>query len=224
MTAATRGGAAYPLLAALGTLACIQLLRTGIGWYAVQLIRPGASMPLWDLKGIVEFLATGAVLYVLARPAPADLAIRFDGMGAAGRWIYPALAFLCLAGIASSAFFGPDLLAANLHGSLATPLVEELLFRGWLWGRLEKRLPGKSGWAPFLAVTVLFTLWHLGYADAVSLRTAALHPDAPPIGEIMLHKLPVALCVGILAGLPRWRTGRIFGSLAVHALWNLFGR
>ena len=39
-----------------------------------------------------------------------------------------------------------------------------------------------------------------------------------------MMKFLTALIIGLIVGIPRWLTGRVYGSLILHALINLFGR
>lgn len=43
-------------------------------------------------------------------------------------------------------------------------------------------------------------------------------------GAFFLMKFLTTLIIGLIIGIPRWHTGRIYGSLILHALINLFGR
>jgi membrane protease YdiL (CAAX protease family) len=36
-------------------------------------------------------------------------------------------------------------------------------------------------------------------------------------------KFLTTLVIGLIVGLPRWRTRRVYGSLILHSLINLFG-
>ena len=50
------------------------------------------------------------------------------------------------------------------------PVFEELLFRGFLWDRLERAFGGGS--AALWLSAALFGLWHVGYADTILCRMA----------------------------------------------------
>ena len=78
------------------------------------------------------------------------------------------------------------------------PIAEELIFRGFLYGRLLKYLG--------TALTILVT----------AAGWAALHYmyDWPVMGVIFVD--------GILLGLARWRTRSVFPPMVMHALYNLY--
>jgi membrane protease YdiL (CAAX protease family) len=37
-------------------------------------------------------------------------------------------------------------------------------------------------------------------------------------------KFLTTLIIGLIVAAPRWRTGRVYGSLILHALVNIFGK
>ncbi|OLR91543.1 CPBP family intramembrane glutamic endopeptidase [Actinokineospora bangkokensis] len=78
---------------------------------------------------------------------------------------------------------------------LVGPLFEEILYRGLLWGALERLRWGQ--WAVFCLTTVIFAISHLE-----PLRTSLL------------------LVIGIPIGLARLVTGRLGASVAAHQINN----
>ena len=78
------------------------------------------------------------------------------------------------------------------------PIAEELIFRGWFFGILVKRV----GAALTIAATAVgWALLHYSYPWAV-------------IGVIVVD--------GLLLGLARWRTRSVFPPIVMHVLYNLF--
>ena len=78
------------------------------------------------------------------------------------------------------------------------PIAEELIFRGWFFGMIEKR----AGVAITVPVTALgWALLHYSYPWAV-------------IGVIVVD--------GLLLGLARWKTRSVFPPIVMHALYNLY--
>jgi hypothetical protein len=76
------------------------------------------------------------------------------------------------------------------------PICEEIVYRGLLWGALERyALPR---WVPFVVTTLLFALAHFEFT-----RTPLLFVVA----------LPIALA--------RLRTGRLLASVVAHQVNNL---
>ncbi|QIL01526.1 CPBP family intramembrane metalloprotease [Sphingomonas sinipercae] len=79
------------------------------------------------------------------------------------------------------------------------PAMEELIFRGFMFGRLLKTPLGAAG-----TIVATAAVW------------AAIHWDYSPlvIGIIFIQ--------GLLLGLARWRTGSVFLPIVMHCLWNLY--
>ncbi|MFC5290894.1 CPBP family intramembrane glutamic endopeptidase [Actinokineospora guangxiensis] len=82
-----------------------------------------------------------------------------------------------------------------LYVWLVGPLCEEIIYRGLLWGALERLRWG--GWAVFSLTTVIFAISHLE-----PLRTSLL------------------LVIGIPIGLARLYTGRLGASIVAHQVNN----
>lgn len=134
-----------------------------------------------------------------------------------------ASALLLVLAVFSFLFSGisPDNLMIVLISALITPLFEEMLFRGYIWNRLARCL--KSEWTVYLAVTLLFALWHLGYADTVQLRMS-LRGDGGSLLYIMLMKTVTGLFFGIVLGFVRYKSKNCLASAIAHGLMNLFGK
>lgn len=93
-------------------------------------------------------------------------------------------------------------LAASVMRVLAVcflgPIAEELIFRGWFFGLLEKRVG--------VALTIV----------ATAVGWAVLH---------YTYGLSVILVIvvdGLLLGAARWKTRSVFPPIAMHALYNLY--
>ncbi len=206
--------------------ACLLLLlqagRAGVTWALWALLRPGADVALAHAINIAAFLLVGAAALLWRRPSARDLGLSWRDLSRRAHIAYLAGGAILLTLFATSLAFGLDAEAMilNVESVLIVPVLEELLFRGYGWGKLQKV---SGGWATWLATTALFGLWHLGYADTVA-RMMALHGDALSLLPVMLWKVGIGLAVGALAGLARWRTGKVYAAIGVHALWNIFGR
>jgi membrane protease YdiL (CAAX protease family) len=135
-----------------------------------------------------------------------------------------AMGFLTLALVVSTYFLHPALFVGNIHSAIVIPIFEEFLFRGWGWNQMGNSAPTKgSGFIHWLVVSFLFGLWHFGYLDIYVLKVAPANPNMD-WGFFLLMKFLTAFVIGLVAGLPRWRTGRVYGSLLLHSLINVFGR
>ncbi|WP_030104893.1 type II CAAX prenyl endopeptidase Rce1 family protein [Actinoalloteichus caeruleus] len=85
-----------------------------------------------------------------------------------------------------------------LHVFLIAPTCEELIFRGALWGAMERLR--WSRWAVFVSSTAIFAVAHL-------------EPE----------RTPLLLLIGIPIALARLYTGRLLASIVAHQMNNLLG-
>lgn len=188
-----------------------------------------------ELVRIASYLLMTAAVLALARRRgvhvcwlPRDAA----GRACMGRGASLALAAFALL-FAATPFVAGDsaspLVWAELAcAALATPLLEETLFRGYLWARLEpvfgavpRGASQRGGWPLVLATALLFGLWHLGYADAVAWRIA--QPDmggGMDLAAIMAGKVLFGTAIGVAFGALRLRWGTCLPSGILHGIWN----
>jgi uncharacterized protein len=168
-----------PTVLAAGTAVLITRLRgngpradLGLVW-SWHDIRVGAA---YGVGGLVVTIPASLLYVVLVGPDAASSAI---GDVFAGLRAGPAAAI----GVA-------------LVVVLLAPLCEEIVYRGLLWGALERLAVPR--WVPFVATTLLFALAHFELA-----RTPLLFVVA----------LPIAMA--------RLRTGRLAASIVAHQVNNL---
>ncbi len=209
-------------------LAVTQALRAVIYqlfYRLLPLVGVAKSEFFWNAISIAAMLVTGALLLAVLQPRATQLGLTWSAASRLERLTTLAGGALLVGMGAINIVLDPAQAIVVLHGCVITPLFEELLFRGWGWGRIDAVLPARwRGWGTLAVVTILFGLWHLGYFDVIGLRTAAHPENSAPLGLILGMKVLIGLVVGLLTGLAR-RSGRsVYASLVIHALWNLFGR
>ncbi|WP_460287214.1 CPBP family intramembrane glutamic endopeptidase [Clostridium sp. CTA-7] len=103
-----------------------------------------------------------------------------------------------------------------LYSSIVTPVFEEMIFRGYVWNRLNDLF--KKEWMTFIISTLLFTVWHLGYIDAIAFRTTK------GVANVMIWKMITGLCFGIVLGALRLKTKNCYSTMILHGIMNIFGR
>ena len=113
----------------------------------------------------------------------------------------------------------PQALLSLVYGAILTVALEELLFRGWVWKQLELLHAGPFPW---LVSSVLFGIWHLGYADTVLWRTSLFFPGAD-VANILFWKVVTGLALGVVFGLLRWRCKNAYAPFLLHLVINTFG-
>jgi membrane protease YdiL (CAAX protease family) len=189
-----------------------------------RILQPASDSPLWAFMDMVAFGFLGIGLLIFSHSSAADLALDWRTMP---RWElvgYIVLGTLSVVLVLSTYFLQADLFAINISSTLVIPIFEELLFRGWGWTMLE-RTPSFRGsvGVHWLVISLLFGIWHFGYIDIYILKVAPSFPSMD-WGNFLLMKFLTTFIIGLIVGLPRWRTGRVYGSIILHTLINLFGR
>ncbi len=124
--------------------------------------------------------------------------------------------FTCVAAallISSPANFtgGYQAILLAVYGSIITPVYEELLFRGYLWNRLDSVL-SRSVYTCLWSVA-LFTVWHLGYMTG---HIASGNWTA------VAWKLAAGLGYGTVLGFVRLKTKNCYSTMLVHGVLNMF--
>jgi len=212
------------LLYALGFLIILQLIRALLFWASSQFMT--GNLPLLnELSTLITFGGLSLIWLLVLRPTKSQIGLSLVGMSRTNIIVHIIMAAILLMLFGLSAFIDLRMLAANLATALVVPVAEELIFRGFLWNKLEGTLSGR--WQQPLTwaiTTALFALWHLGYIDAVARNPLTPGPQETSLAFIMFMKVLVGGAVGFLAGLGRWKTKRVYAAIFIHAVWNIFGR
>ena len=196
-------------------LAIIQILRAVIFEFFSLTVQP--TGPLFFIFRGLDFIIVGIILLLYFKPSLNDLGLRWDNIRLRNKIIYimgvPVLTILILS---QSVFEGEfEILICLLVYAIISPIFEELVFRGYIWSKLSESegMINPDG-LTFLTVTLLFSLWQLGYAD-VLIRYSNL-------GLIMVLKMIGGLVLGLFVGYLRLKTGKTYASILFHCLWSLF--
>lgn len=204
-------------------LLIIQIVR-GLIFTGLWKVSQPASETAWAVIDMVAFALVGISLLVIFRPSGMQLGLEWKTASRLERLAYIGLGILTLLLLFSTYFLQADLFVMNLNAALSFPIFEELLFRGWGWSQLEKAASFK--WARlvnWLVISLLFALWHFGYLDVYLLKMAPANPHLQ-WGRFFVMKFLTTFIIGLIVGAPRWRTGRVYGALILHALVNIFGK
>ncbi len=103
-----------------------------------------------------------------------------------------------------------------VYSSIVTPIFEELIFRGYIWNKLNQIFT--SEWKTYIITTILFALWHLGYISSIAFRVE------DDLLNVMIWKVITGLCFGIVLGAVRLKTRNCYSTMLLHGVMNLFGR
>jgi len=113
-------------------------------------------------------------------------------------------------------FGGAEAIWMNVFASIVTPIFEELIFRGYIWNKLNTIF--SKEWKTYLVSIVLFGFWHLGYISSIAFRVET------GLANAMMWKVIVGLCFGVVLGDVRLKTKNCYSTILLHGVMNLFGR
>jgi len=103
-----------------------------------------------------------------------------------------------------------------VYSSIVTPIFEELIFRGYVWNKLNTIFSKEL--KTYIVSTVLFALWHIGYISSIAFRVEN------GLANAMLWKVITGLCFGIILGAVRLKTKNSYLTILLHGTLNIFGR
>ena len=202
-------------------LVAIQATRGLLIWGMWMVLHPNSDSTVWSYMDIAAFGLMGTVLLLFFRPSLDKLGLEWKTTSRRERIIYIGSGLMTLGLVATIYFIDPNLLMVNINTVIIIPVFEELLFRGWGWTQIDKT--GSAGFVNWLVISLLFGIWHFGYMDIYLLKVAPVWPGMD-WGTFLLMKFITTFIIGLIVGLPRWRTRRVHGSLILHSMINLVGR
>jgi membrane protease YdiL (CAAX protease family) len=103
-----------------------------------------------------------------------------------------------------------------IYTCVITPVFEELIFRGLIWTKLQAVF--RSEWTVYIINTILFGLWHLGYADSVAFYVGG------EIVHILIWKVITGICFGLVLGFVRKYAKNCYATMLLHGLMNALGK
>ena len=201
-------------------LVCIQLARALVAYALRFVAQPDGNVVLFQISNALSFILVGVAMLILRRPSLTTLGLDFNSGGRREKAIYVFGGFAVLTLIAISLMLDVRENWVNLHFAIVVPLFEELLFRGYVWSKIKSVLPENANGSTLIIVTLLFAFWHIGYLDSFLSIPLAVHGITLPF--LLMSKIIIGLVLGTIAGFARWQSGKVFGPVLIHALWNLF--
>lgn len=204
-----------------------RVLKAGLALAALQLLRMGFAQVFYLVipNGIITghiptslFMAAGVLLFLRYGRKKGRKLLPF--LDTAGRKLFFVVVTV-LSGflVLSSLVFdrSPQGVYMLLYACILTPVFEEILFRGILWGYLKE--DGKREWLVLAAVTLLFGLWHIGYIDSIAWRV-----QEGGLLFAMGMKVLIGFVLGTFTGLTRLKSGTVYYGILIHSVWNVFAR
>ena len=196
----------WPIAGVLVAIAVTTAMdATGLSMYSALPLLPIAAL-FWFLHRVSP--AEGGVR--LGRPVHYGIAL-LHPIAVIGVLTALAFAFGAAAPVADLMQRAAKRIAiGSLAGTFAVLLTEELFFRGWLWGALQKA--GLSGQRVLVWSSVAFTAWHV---SAVVLETG-FNPPAAQVPVLLTN----VMLLGLIWGQLRWISGSILVPSIAHSVWN----
>jgi len=202
-------------------LVIIQVVRAVIFDGLWMVVRPGTNIVLFQLLNGLAYIIIGLILILYFKPSLENLGLNWDDIRIRTRILYALGLTLLIIMVVSPYTFEWELhvLILGLLFGILTPLFEELLFRGYIWGKISASggMVNPNG-LTLITVTLLFMVWHLGYVDVLM-----LHPLATgSLTMVMISKMGIGLVLGLIVGYLRLKTGKTYASILFHGFWNVF--
>ena len=104
-----------------------------------------------------------------------------------------------------------------IYSTVIVPIYDELIFRSYLWNILNKEY--ENEFKVYLVTTILFSLWHIGYADSIIMKSGFNN-----IAFIMFIKCSLMISYGLFIGFLRYKIKNSYSSMLIHSFINIFGR
>ena len=202
-------------------LVIIQGVRAVIFCGLWTVVQPGTNIVLFQLLNGLTYIIMGIILLLYFKPSLKNLGLNWDDIRLRTRIFYSlGLTLLVILAVSPYTFeWEIQVLIMCLLFGIITPVFEELLFRGYIWGKISESggMINPNG-LTLITVTILFMVWHLGYVDVLM-----LHPLAKGnLTMIMISKMGIGLVLGLIVGYLRLKTGKTYASIIFHGLWNVF--
>jgi hypothetical protein len=210
------------LLKVLFALIVIQLLRASFMsalWFGVP--HPPHDLVTFQIFNGLSFIMVGVILLFYFKPSLKELGLNWEDIKPKTRNLYILGVFVLvvMALIPYTFAWETDVLVLGILFGLLTPAFEEFLFRGYIWnsiqGSVEMVKPQIITW---LAVTLLFSVWHIGYIDVFLIHPMGL----TNLPMILISKMVIGLILGAIVGFLRLKTGKTYASFLFHGFWNVF--
>jgi uncharacterized protein len=206
-------------------LLLIHLINNAIIFFTINIIVQNPSIPKYRLICSISQIITLILFVVFIKPSPKELGIYWSDIKKSTKYLYMIGELIVLILVISSYFIMNDIkyyaLMTNINFGITTPILEELIFRGYSWDKFREE--GFNNFKTLIITSLFFGLFHLGYYYQISYATQ-FHPDAPSMVNIMFMKIIFATALGIIIGLVRWKSNKVYGPIIVHSMLNILSK
>lgn len=208
-----KDGRDHPIIRIIVLLVCIQLLLFGIK--RILFLFFERTYYIDSIASMFAMIIITVFFVIFARKQNVPLSIFPDkfGMFYIIVTIIVALLFIFTPSNFTDGFRGIMLL---IYSSIVIPIFEELIFRGYIWNKLNRIFLKEL--KTYVVSTVLFALWHIGYISSIAFRVENGLVNA------MIWKVITGLCFGIILGAVRVKMKNSYLIILLHGTLNIFGR
>lgn len=202
-------------------LILIQLLRAGIMLSLWLMVAPGDNPVLFQMINGLSIIIIAIILLLYFKPSFKELGLNGDDIKTRTRILYALGIGLLIFLVFTPYTFSWEIyvLLMGIIFGLIVPAFEEFMFRGYIWNKIENSSEMvNSGILTWITVTLLFSIWHLGYLDVF-----IIHPlGHGNLNMILVSKMGIGIVLGSIVGYLRLKTGKTYASYIFHGLWNVF--
>jgi uncharacterized protein len=205
-------------------LILVQLINNVLIYITLNTLINNPGIPKYRLICSFYQVITMILLFLFFKPTMNELGLYWADINKSIKKLYLAGGLLVILMVISSYYIMWEIryyaLLTNLNFGITTPLLEELIFRGYSWGKFKEQ--GYSNFKTLLITSAFFGLFHLGYYYQIAYATQ-FHPEAPPMINIMITKIVFTAILGLFLGLIRWKSKKVYGPIIIHSLLNIIG-
>lgn len=218
-----RDSQSYVLLKIISILFGIQVIRIIINLIIFQFVDKSALNS--DIITLSEMLLFTVLILWISRKRNINLSIfpHNQRKGIIIRYfiITVVVLFIIISTPIFSGGFSFNIIITLALSTIATPIFEEVIFRGYVWNELKHYY--RSEIIIYILNTILFAIWHIGYVDNIGFKIA-LRGDITGLPFIVFMKVTTGLCFGIIIGFARYKLKNCYAAILLHSFMNAFGR
>ena len=191
-------------------------------WASNTFIFENPSRPQFRLIASFIFLLVLSIFLLIKKPSLQELGLDFNAINRKWRkWYYTGFASVIIFFV-TSYLFEPNLfsLMQNVRFGIVAPIFEEIIFRGYIWKRLEKiKLKPMH---VIIGTDFFFGLFHLAGYYEIQYATSFFR-EAPALQKILFNKVVFNTGYGLFLGYVRLKAKNLYPSLIIHSIGNIIG-
>lgn len=205
-------------------LLLLQIVNNALIFLTTTFVFHNPGIPQFRLICAISQIVTLFFFIIITKPSLKELGIDWKDLNNKFKYLYIGSALFILLLVASSYFVMWDIryyaLMTNINFGIATPLLEELIFRGYSWSKFKEE--GFNDVKILILTSLFFGLNHVGYYFQIA-YTVQFHPEAPSMIKIIFTKVMFTTLLGFFLGFIRLKTKKTFGSIIIHGFLNIIG-